>query len=38
MIKKESLHINDVIDYNEFFNLYSKYGTGLEESEFAEIF
>lgn len=38
MIKKESLHINDLVDYNQFLDLYSKYGNGLKEDEFADVF
>lgn len=38
MIEKESLHINDLVDYNQFLNLYSKYGNGLKEDEFADVF
>ena len=38
MLKKESLHINDLVDYNQFLDLYSKYGNGLKEDEFADVF
>ena len=38
MIEKESLHINDTIEYSRFLELYSIYGGNLAEDEFAEIF
>lgn len=38
MIKKENLHIDDLIDYNQFLELYSKYGNGLSEEEFGHTF
>ena len=38
MIEKESLHINDTIEYSEFLKLYSIYGGDLAEDEFADIF
>lgn len=38
MIRKEKFHINDLVDYNEFLELYSKYGTTLTEEEFAYSF
>ena len=38
MIKKEKLHIHDVIDYQQFLELYNQYGQGLSEEEFGEIY
>lgn len=38
MIKNESLHINDTIEYSRFLELYSIYGGNLAEDEFADIF
>ena len=28
MIKKEKLHIHDIIDYQQFLELYNQYGQG----------
>ncbi len=38
MIKSEELHIHDLVDYSQFLNLYSKYGNGFSEEEFAKAF
>ena len=38
MIEKEKLHIKEGISYERFKQLYSKYGEGLEEKEFAYAF
>lgn len=38
MIKEEKFHINDSITYNQFLELYSKYGSDLSEEEFAKVF
>jgi len=38
MIKKENLHIEDLITYEEFLRLYDNYGKGFTEKEFAEVF
>lgn len=36
MIANEGLHISDNIDYSTFLNLYSKYGKGIDEKDFAK--
>lgn len=38
MIENEKLHIKDTITYERFKELYNKYGSGLEEKEFAYAF
>lgn len=38
MIKKEKLHIHDIIDYQQFLKLYNQYGQGLSEEAFGEIY
>ena len=38
MIKKEKLHIHDIIDYQQFLELYNQYGQGLSEEAFGEIY
>lgn len=38
MIQKEKFRINDLVSYNEFLELYSKYGATLTEEEFAYSF
>lgn len=38
MIRKERLHINESVEYSRFLSLYSTYGNGLAEDEFADIF
>lgn len=38
MIEKEKLHINDSINYEEFLELYNKYGKGLSQEDFARIY
>lgn len=38
MIKKEKLHIHDVIDYQQFLELYNQYGQGVSEEVFGEIY
>ncbi len=38
MIKKEQLHIHDLVNYNQFLELYSKYGKRFSEEEFAKAF
>lgn len=38
MILKERLHINEQMEYSRFLSLYSTYGNGLTEDEFADIF
>lgn len=38
MIKEQGLHIHDLVDYNQFLELYSKYGKGFSEEEFAKAF
>lgn len=38
MIKEENFHINDLINYTEFLELYAKYGEGFQEEEFAHAF
>lgn len=40
VIEREKLHINEVIGYDRFLELYSKYGKecGLAEDEFADVF
>lgn len=38
MIKKEKLHIHDIIDYQQFLELYNQYGQGLSKEDFGEIY
>ena len=38
MIKKEKLHIHDIIDYQQFLELYNQYGEGLSKEDFGEIY
>ena len=38
IIEKEKLHIQDELSKEEFENLYSKYGSGFDEKDFAWAF
>lgn len=38
MIIKEKLHIDALIDYKRFLELYKKYGKGIDEKDFAKYF
>ena len=38
MIKKEKFHIHDIIDYQQFLELYNQYGQGLSKEDFGEIY
>lgn len=38
LIKKEMLHMQDSIDYNEFKRLHERYASDLEEADFAKYF